>query len=184
MNTLMALALVVGALFGTAPAPSASLYDVPLDLTDTAGRPFELRSLEGRPVLVTMFYASCGHTCPLIVADLRRIEGALDPARREALQVVLVSLDPERDTPERLRATRDAYGVDAGRWHLLRAAPEDVRTLAAILGVKYRGMPDGQIGHDAVIALLDPRGEIARRLTGLRQPADEVLAHVRAWVAP
>lgn len=179
MNLLVSLCLSLS-LLSPAPAPSL-LDDLTLDLRDADDRPVSLSELKGGPVVLSMFYATCRHTCPLLVHDIKRIEKALAPAEQAALTVVLVSLDPERDTAETLRKALVSYDLDPQRWRLVRTSPEEVRTLAAVLGIKYKGMPDGEIAHSSVIAVLDPEGRLAHRLIGLRQPIDEVVASIREW---
>ncbi len=58
--------------------------------------------LRGHPVLIAMFNATCPDACPLLIADLQRIEGELPSRIKADLRIVLVSLDPERDTPDAL----------------------------------------------------------------------------------
>jgi protein SCO1/2 len=167
-----------------APPPEPSLLDdLTLDLRDANDRPVALAALKGGPVVLSMFYATCRHTCPMLVVDIKRIEAALAPKERAALKVVLVSLDPERDSGETLRQAVERYQLDPARWLLVRSSPEDVRTLAAVLGIKYKGMPNGEIAHSTVIAVLDPEGRVAHRLVGLMQPIDAVAASIRKWAS-
>lgn len=180
MNALIALGLGWVLL---APPPEPSLLDdLTIDLRDASDRPVTLASLKGGPVVLSMFYATCRHTCPLLVHDIKRLEAALAPKERAALKVLLVSLDPERDSGDALRQAMEKYQLDPARWLLVRSPPEDIRTLAAVLGIKYKGMPDGEIAHSTVIAVLDPEGRVAHRLVGLQQPIDEVAASIRKWV--
>jgi protein SCO1/2 len=130
---------------------------------DQRGRPVGLDVFRGHPVLISMFYATCPDACPLLIADVQRIERELTPRIRADLRIVLVSLDPERDTPDALRALARARHVDESRWRLLRAPEDTVREIAALLGVKYRRLPDGSFNHSSVITLLDPAGVILAR---------------------
>ena len=72
--------------------------------TDMDGKPVLLRSLRGKPVALAMVYTSCTTACPLIVADLKRIEAALSPEARGRVWFALFSFDSERDRPEALKA--------------------------------------------------------------------------------
>lgn len=147
----------------TAPLPEASLYGVASAWRSDAGEPAALADFRGRPVLVAMVYAQCGTACPFIVRDMRRIGEA---AGVPGLQYVLVSLDPERDSPEQLRAFRASHDL-GDEWTLLRGEADDVQTLAALLGVRYRPDPDGTIAHTNRITLLDADGAIVVRQDGL-----------------
>ena len=149
-----------------------SLYDLPVTLTDQSGKKLTLRDLAGHPVLITMFYGTCPHACPMLISDVKAIERQLDPETRAALRVVLVSFDPARDTTEALKELADKHHVDQQRWLFANATDEDVRTLAAGLGIKYRRLPDGSYNHSSIITLLDARGGVASKVDGLQQPSD------------
>lgn len=155
-----------------------SIYQLDGVFTDQDGRQLRLADLRGKPVLVSMFYASCPHACPMLISDIKRVEAALPPEVREQLQVVLVTFDPARDTPASLKALREAHQVDARRWRMLRTDPARVQELAAVLGIKYRFAPGGAINHSTVIALLDENGAIVERLEGLRQPEAPIVARL------
>ena len=79
-----------------------SIYQLEGDWTDASGQAAPLARLAGSPVLLLLFYGTCDYACPLLVHDLQRVEGLLDPSTRERVRFVLVTFDPERDTPQRL----------------------------------------------------------------------------------
>ena len=104
-----------------APADPTGIASTSCDaeLTDQDGKAHGLDVYRGHPVLVTMFYGSCPAACPLIIDTLRAIEKDLTPAQRADLRVLMISIDPERDTPEALKAARRAAAhrhqpLDAG----------------------------------------------------------------------
>jgi protein SCO1/2 len=114
-----------------------SLYQTDATFIDDSGRPFALGQLRGRPVVLTMFFASCGYACPLLVTDMQAIRGRLPAEQRDRAVFVLVSFDIVRDTPEALAKYRAQRGLD-GSWVLLHGGDDAVRELAALLGVKYK----------------------------------------------
>lgn len=145
------------------PLPADSLYQLDIALVDQDGHGLRWPSRRGRPVLVSLFYASCPFTCPLLIDTVRKTENALDATQRDGLDVVLVSLDPARDTPTALRQLADKRHVPTPRWTLARAEAGDVRKLAALLGIPYRFESDGSINHASALILLDADGrEVAR----------------------
>lgn len=166
----------VGAREDAAPGaiPGDSIYQLAGAFRDQAGNPARLDVLRGHPVLMSMFYASCPDACPLLLAELQRIEAGLSPAVRAEVRVVLVSLDPERDTPAALRRLAESHGLDAARWRLLTGADDVVREVAAALGVKFRRLSNGTINHSSVIAVLDRRGVMRTRIDGIT-PGDPQL---------
>ena len=162
-----------------APPRGDSVYALSASLVDQRGRAVGLDLFRGHPVLISMFYASCPDACPLLIADLQRMERELPPRIKADLRIVLVSLDPERDTPDALQALARARRVDESRWRLLRAPEDTVRDIAALLGVKYRRLPDGSFNHSSVITLLDPDGAIVVRDDAMGGPHEALLRGLR-----
>lgn len=79
-------------------------------LQDTSGAPFNLaQDTDGQIVLLYAGYTNCPDVCPTTVADLAAALRGLTPAERERITVVMMSTDPLRDTPERMRAFLDQF---------------------------------------------------------------------------
>jgi protein SCO1/2 len=178
--TALLLALLFAVDIGAhEPDPSGSIYQLDARLTDQAGHAQGLDVYRGSPVLVTMFYGSCQATCPLIIDTLRSTERGLSPAQRARLRVLLISFDPDRDTPAALAQIAAARHIDTTRWTLATADADTVRNVAALLDLQYRRLPGGEFSHSTVIALLSPRGEIAARSTSLGRADPELLKKLR-----
>jgi len=160
-------------------AQGHSLFHLDAEWRTEKGESFRLDALAGRPTIITMIYGSCTTACPVLVNDARRIDRAAPEAIRERLQVVVVSFDPARDTPERMADYADDYDVDPKRWRFLHGDPADIRTLAAMLGVRYRDNGDGTFDHSNVVTLLDARGRIAERNEGLARPVEPIVQALR-----
>jgi protein SCO1/2 len=148
-------------------ATSGSLHDLAGRWRDQDGRERTLAGTAAPARVVAMVYASCEHTCPLLVADMKRLEAALAPARRDGVRFVLVTLDPERDTPERLREFAGNVGLDPARWTLLTGSDDDVLELAAALGVRYRRQADGEVAHSNLLTVLDRDGAVTHQSMGV-----------------
>lgn len=155
-----------------------SLYQLESEWTSDEGRRLRLGVLHGRPLLVAMFFTTCEYACPILVHDLQRIQEALPAELRGEVDFLLVSFDTERDTPAVLRAFREAKGLGKDHWTLLTGRPDDVRELAALLGVNYKKDARGQFAHSNVITLLNREGEVAYQLAGLQQDSGALLAAV------
>ncbi len=143
-----------------------SLYQLDSAWTTDEGKPILLRSLAGRPQVVTMFFASCQVACPILVNDMFRISADLRDKDRTNVGFVLISFDTERDTPKALAKFRRDRKIPAS-WTLLTAKPDDVLELAALLGVKYKKDVREQFSHSNVITLLRSNGEILVQQAGL-----------------
>ncbi|MDD3179080.1 MAG: SCO family protein [Opitutaceae bacterium] len=149
-----------------------SIYQLDARWTNDDGASFALGQLRGRPVVLVMFYASCGYACPLLVADMARLREALPANVRPQVQFALVSFDVVRDTAASLKAYRDSRRLDA-QWTLLHGDNNGVKELAALLGVNFRQEPDGSFSHSNVITILNAEGEIAHQRLGLQGPLDD-----------
>ena len=159
--------------------PPESIYQLDARLTDQSGNARDLDVYRDTRVLITMFYGSCQATCPLIIDTLRSTERGLSPEQRAKLRVLMISFDPERDTPRALAEIAATRRIDTTRWTLATADAETVRSIAALLDVQYRRLPSGEFSHTAVITVLSPGGEIEARSTKLGRADPELLEHLR-----
>lgn len=157
--------IAVAARAGT--APDGSVYDLAQTWTNQEGRAMALHELRGPPRIVAMFFTSCQYACPRITADLKAIEKRLTAAQRKTVRFTLFSFDATGDSPATLQAFAGKNGLDSARWTLLHGGAEDVRELAAVLGINYRREADGSIAHGNAITLLDAEGAIVFQQTGL-----------------
>jgi len=164
-----------------APAelPGDSIYQYRPPLTDQDGHAFDIASLRGGPVLVSMFYSSCEMVCPMIFETLHLTLKALPVADRERLRVLMVSFDPARDSVAVLKTKAEAHHCDA-RWTLARTDDASARKLAALLGVQYRRLASGEFNHSSTIELLDADGRIAARTGTLAAVDPALLKRLRA----
>ncbi|WP_233871178.1 SCO family protein [Paraburkholderia adhaesiva] len=183
---LYALLMVCPALVAAAPSislPGDSLYQLPLALQDQQGRQFDLASMRGRPVIVSMFYTACSAACPLTVDTIDQIRHALNVPDRAEPSVLLVSMDPEHDDVVNLAAMAKAHQLDPAHWRLTRTTAGDTMAFAATLGVAYRRRTDADFSHNAVIALLDENGRIVARTSVIGKVDPAFVSAVRERVA-
>jgi protein SCO1/2 len=132
-----------------------------------------------------MFYTSCQYICPLIVDSGKAVEKSLTPAQQHKLGIVLVSMDPERDTPAALQSIVDKRHLDTTRWTLASPPLGDVRAAAGVLGIRYRQLADGEFNHTSALVLLDADGRILARTEQVgSRPDPEFIAAVRAATGP
>jgi protein SCO1 len=163
----------------TSALPGDSLYQLDVPLTDQTGRTFALRDLRGRPQLVAMFYTSCRYVCPLIIDTAKATERALPAALQPRFDVLLVSIDPARDDVAALASVAKRRTLDAARWRLVRTDAENVRQLAAALGIQYRQLTDGEFNHASVLTALDAEGRIVRQTRTLGEADADFVAALR-----
>lgn len=167
-------------------AREPSLFELSFAFTDAQAHERHLTDFRGQPFVVSMIYTHCTSVCPRVTADLQRLERALPANVRERTRFVLCSLDPERDTPEAMAEFARDHALDPARWTLLAASPDDMRTLAGVLGVKFRPDAGGEIAHSAVFAVADSAGVVRHVQTGTNDDLSGLVAAVTAvaTVAP
>ena len=161
-----------------------SLYSLDSTWTADVGKEVKLEALRGRPQVMALFFTRCQHSCPLIVNDMKEIEKGLPASVRSKVDFLLVSIDPERDTPEALRAFRDKHGLSIEHWSLLRGKAEDVKKLADLVGFRYLPGSNLQYAHSLLISVLNPAGEIVFQQAGIGNRRDDALGTVLKLVSP
>lgn len=186
-TVLCCLLLATGALAASTPIPLPrdSVYQLRLELKDQHGATWDWQRKRGKPQVVSMFYTSCQYVCPLIVDSGKAIEHALSPAQQNRLGILLISMDPEHDTPAALQEVATRRKLAPVRWALASPHPEDVRAVAALLGVRYRELAGGGFNHSTALVLLDADGRILARTERIGSQADPAfVAAVRQAVTP
>ncbi|TXK47541.1 SCO family protein [Pontibacter qinzhouensis] len=160
--------------------PDMSLYQLSSEWQNQAGITQPLAQLKGKVQLVAMVYTHCRYACPRIIADLKRIESSLDEYKRDDVGIVLITMDPDRDTPEKLRQFASANRLDPSRWTLLTSSHDNIRELAALLNMKYKTELDGEISHANIISVLTTTGELVHQQEGLGLDPDETIKSIKA----
>ena len=149
----------------TVDAAGYSIYDVGGNWHSQTGAAVRLGDLRGTPSVIVMMYTRCSAACPIALANLKRIETEVP-----AVRFVLVSLDPERDTPGALSMFAREHELSRGRWLLLNGKDADVRSLAVVLGVRYRRLSADALAHSNALTLVDANGTIVRQELGFEGP--------------
>jgi protein SCO1/2 len=135
----------------------------PFALVDQHGRTVTLEQFRGKPVLVTFAYAHCETVCPVLVSE---VLGARDRLGARAPAVLIVTLDPWRDTPSRLPSIAERWGA-TGDAHVLGGSPVDVeRMLNAWRIPRARNERTGDVSHPSVVYVVGADGRIAYVVTG------------------
>lgn len=128
-------------------------------LFDFLGRPYGNAALQGHPSLLFFGYTSCPDVCPATLAMLRDVQRR---APLGGLQILFVTVDPERDTPAVLKAYLSSFSADfIGLYAGQDALTPLMRSLAA--DATRQATPEGtyQLAHSATLYLLDTRGRLA-----------------------
>jgi cytochrome oxidase Cu insertion factor (SCO1/SenC/PrrC family)/Cu/Ag efflux protein CusF len=153
-------------------------------LVDQEGRDVSLVSLRGRWVLLDFVYTTCPGPCPILTGIHVDVQRSLPAALRERVRFVSISLDPARDTPEKLRAYGEARGADLASWSFLTGPEEAVDAVLRSYGVGTVLEPDGAIEHVVVTFLIDDEGQIRKRYFGLDHDVAEYLRDLARLAGP
>jgi protein SCO1 len=149
----------------TAPAAGAVIA---FELQDTSGRPVRGSDLRGRWLLVFFGYTSCPDICPTILVE---ISGALTQlgALAGQFQPVFITVDPQRDTPHRLREYVNQFDE---RILPLTGTVDQIARAAGAFGATFFEVPGSEpdnytMAHSAILTLVGPEGGLVKRF-----PAD------------
>lgn len=160
-------------------ASGGSVYQLPGEWRNQHDALLPLSSLAGRPQVVAFVYTHCTFACPRIVARMKEVEARATAAGAN-VGLVLVSIDPERDTPERLANYAEGTRLDPERWTLLNGSDEQILELSVLLGIQYRATGDGDFAHTNALILLDEHGTPTFRLDGLEAEVGPILDRLEA----
>jgi protein SCO1/2 len=175
---LLAVLLLVGLGFlawrlsppapGPAPSPEQTAQTGiggPFHLLDQDGRPVDQHVLDGKWSAVFFGYTYCPDTCPATLQALGAASRKL--GNPKDLQVVFISVDPDRDTPKQMKTYLESQGFPAHALGLT-GTPAQVAEAAKAYSVYYAKSGSGSdytMDHSAAIYLMDPKGRFTRPLT-------------------
>ena len=131
-------------------------------LTDFNGRPRTLQDFKGKAVVMFFGFTQCPDVCPTTMTEMAQVKQLLGPDG-DKLQVLFVSIDPERDTPEVLKAYMGSF--DPGFLGLYAASPEALAALAKDYKIYFKKV-DGKtptsysMDHSAQSYIYDPQGRL------------------------
>jgi protein SCO1/2 len=157
------------------PAPA-------LTLTTQDATPLSLGDLRGKVVLLTFIYTSCTDTCPLLTGKMAGIQQKLGADFGSRVRFLSITVDPERDTPDVLRAYGQRFRADPAGWSFLTGAPDEVANVTGAYGIFVRKHPSGDVDHSFLTSLVDRAGTLRVQYIGTRFDPDEMLADLRALV--
>ena len=154
----------------------SSIYNFTNCWKDENGDLVTLKKFEGKKIILAMIYTSCPTACPLIVSKMQKLESAIPPNELGNYHFVLVSIDPDRDSPQQLKKFASERNLNHNTWTLLTGSKNAVAELAELIGFNYKKNPDGNFTHSNLITFLDKSGVIVNQSEGLDQSKEKLLA--------
>ncbi len=172
------------------PDPPPVLRQLPQwRLVDQNGEAFGSDDLAGEAYVASFLFTRCATVCPRLTASLRRLERRYREEGVEDVRLVSFTVDPEHDTPERLRDYARSRSLDLERWSLLTGAEQEVRSVV----VDGFALPMGErldlagglvdVAHAARLALVDRAGDVRGYYASDAVGLDEVFHRTRQILA-
>ncbi len=125
-------------------------------LTNQNGQPYGMADLRGRIWVADFFFSNCPGPCPrmsTLMGDIQRLTSDIDE-----LRIVSITVDPERDTPDAIKAYGKRYGAIDGRWYFL-TGPQPILHRLASKDFNLFDV-DGSLQHSTRFALIDRQGQV------------------------
>ena len=149
------------------PLSSESIFNLTSKWHTEEDKIIELSNLKGKVLVMVMIYTTCKAACPRLVADMKNIHEQVSARVKNNVQYILVSIDPENDTPEKLKAFAINKQMDGEEWTFLQGNPESVREFANVLSVKYKEISPMDFSHSNIISVFNTRGDLIHQQEGL-----------------
>ena len=142
------------------------------------GQPFGTGQLQGRVWIADFFFTNCPGPCPRMSTLMSEIQRKTKDIGE--LRIVSITVDPERDTPEAMKAYGARYGAIDGRWHFL-TGPQETLNRIARQDFKLFDV-DGSLQHSTRFALIDRRGTSASSTRRRRRHVLPVAGDIRRLI--
>jgi protein SCO1/2 len=147
-----------------APSRFAVIRQAPdFSLTTQDGKFLKLAGLKGKVLLVSFIFTTCSGTCPATTSRMVSVQRELQAKgllKDGRVHHVSITLDPARDTPQKLKDYIQLYDIDPSSWTFLTGSVEDVTKTFTAWGMWAKPAADGQLDHPLRIFLVDRQGRI------------------------
>ena len=157
-----------------------ALVGGPFTMVKHTGEPVTEKNFAGKPMLVFFGYSYCPDVCPTTLSKLSSVTRRLGEDRPK-VKTLYISVDPERDTPEVLKADLDQFDLDALG---LTGSREEVDQVVKQFGAKYEIVPTPEsaakytVSHSTTLYALDAKGRV-RLLFPYEATVDEIVAGIK-----
>ncbi|WP_029034101.1 SCO family protein [Salinimicrobium terrae] len=163
--------------------PDLSVYHLPSTWTTQDNKDIQLEDLRGNVLVMVMIYTSCKAACPRLIADMRNIEKQVPEEYLGKTKFIMVSIDPETDTPQMLNSFAKENLMEDDHWMFLRGTPEDTREFAAVLAVSYKKISPIDFSHSNIISVFNEEGVLVHQQEGLGVDNTETVEAIKAEVS-
>ncbi|HUO03595.1 MAG TPA: SCO family protein [Candidatus Binataceae bacterium] len=154
-----------------------------ISLIDQHGQKVSLSSLKGKPVLFDFIYTTCPGPCLLLTTRMKKIAERLDSRLGTAARIVSITVDPEHDHPDQLRAYAIEHGVEMKGWLFLTGSPVQIDEVMSRFNLIRQHDSDGTIDHVLEFFLVDDKGRALLQYKGEKADPDRVASDVERVAA-
>jgi len=158
--------------------PDESLFNLTSEWKTQDNKSIQIQSFQGKVIIAAMVFTHCEGACPRIVSDIQRIEKEFTADELKNIHFLLISMDPERDTPERCREFAKEYQLNSN-WTLISSSEDATTEMANVLNVKVKKLSSGGFDHSNTIHIINPQGVIVYQQNGLEQEPEGSIASIR-----
>jgi protein SCO1 len=138
----------------------------PFKLVDESGAEVTEDALRGHPTIIDFIFTRCESICPTLSLRMQRIAERTADKRGLPIKLLSISVDPQYDTPARLRTYAERFGADPRRWKFVTGDPAQIKALVEgplmssmlLEGLTTSGAPN--ISHSGYFFLVDAQLEI------------------------
>lgn len=155
--------------------PSDSIFWLKSEWVNQDAKKVKLSDLADSPSIVSMVFLSCKYTCPLTIQDMREMESLLEKAKLSKYRLVLISIDPENDTPQAMRAFMSSRKLNPQHWTILSSDPKSIREFAATLGFNYKKDEAIKFAHSMLTWVFDQDGVLRFTRSARRESIHETI---------
>jgi protein SCO1 len=144
--------------------------------------------IKNKIAVIGFIYTHCPDICPITTHNMQRAEEQLSKDELKNIKFVLISFDPERDTPSVLNMYASVRDMDMNHWELLTGNKKNIDTLLDVFDVKAihddttyneNGQPSYFIIHTDRIALVDQNGNLRKNYKGSTVKPEELVSDIR-----
>lgn len=159
----------------------SSIFNLTSEWENQDAEKLQLKDLQGKTLVVVMIFTTCKSACPILVAKMRGIEEKISRKDIDKVSLVLVSIDPETDTPENLKKFAKKNKMDSPQWIFLRSSEAATQEFANVLSMKYKRISPIDFSHSNIISVFNDGGDLVSQEEGNIQ-IDDVVATVNKTI--
>ena len=152
-------------------------------LVSQDGKTISLSDLRGKVVVVAFIYTWCPDICPMLTANMAKVQADLAGAFGKDIAFASITFDPKRDTVDVLKEYAEAFEADPAGWFFLTGDEAYIRDIARRYGVLTFPGVDDTIDHNLITTLVDKRGRMRVQYAGYRFEPKDMRRDIIALIA-